>query len=115
LNVETRFFTEEWRRWRVFRRNRFVCEMGVADPGAFGMIFSTATFKLKDWYEKNPRSACEFELRLISNSLVLKRAMAAMHDLHRSTEGYDFVKKIKLKLVFQDRQTGKVEHYDFAG
>ncbi len=110
--METRFFTEDWREWWIFPRSRFVCELTILEVGAFGTIFSTVTTKMKDWYDKNPGAACEFELRLSANDLVLTRAQNAMQALYSSGGSYEFVKKLKLTIVFQDVQTGMVEHYD---
>jgi len=110
--METRFFTEEWRQWWILPRSRFVCEMDVVIASDFGVIFSTATLKLKDWYEMNRSAARGFELRLTSNPLVFERAMGAMHILHGAGESYEFVKKLKLSLVFQNTENGHVERYD---
>ena len=110
--METRFFTEEWRQWWILPRSRCVCDITVADAATFNMIFSTATSKLKDWHDKNRRAARTFELRLSSNPMVLQRAMDALRNLHGAGESYEFVKKLKLSLVFQNTENGHVERYD---
>lgn len=110
--MATRFFTEEWRQWWILPRSRFVCDLTVHDIATFSMIFSTATSKLKDWYDENRSSAREFELRLSSNPVVLQRAMDAFRHLYGAGEGYEFIKKIKPGLVFQNTENGHVERYD---
>ena len=110
--METRFFQEEWKVAWVFPRSRFVCEMLVPDTGTFGMIFSTATTRLKEWYDRHPSKAVAFELRLSANSRVLEKAQESIQALYEDKVAYAFVKKLKITIVFQDITTGQVEYYD---
>jgi len=109
--METRFFEEKYFQWLIFPRSRFICEITVTDAGSFGMIFSTATTRLREWFEKNQGSASEFELRLSATPLVFERAQSAMCALLESGGGYHFVKKLKLTIVFQNVENGAVEYY----
>lgn len=112
--METRFFEETYRKWKVIPQSRFVCEITAVDASSFGMIFSTATEKLKKWHDQNRSKAVEFELRLSGNEKVLERAQYAIKTLMEAEGTYYFVKKLKVVIVYQDVTTGQVEHYDYV-
>ena len=98
--METRFFEEEETKLFFFKSYRYVCDVTVSDSAALGMIFSTATSKLKEWYDTRKSKAKEFELRLSAPGNVLKKGQLVMQELSKSGGEYQFVKKLTLVITF---------------
>ena len=109
--MKTKFFEEVEKKWIFFKSKTFVFEVTVSEISTFTTIFSTATTRLKEWYEECPGQAVAFEMRVSTSPHIYERAVLAMERLREGEGAYAFVKKLKFSIVFQNTDTGEVSRF----